>query len=892
MILAVGLLLSPLRVISPPVHAVPYGSPELVPFVGNFKITATWGRPSGGYHSEPALDIQMDGGTRVYAAGAGQATAVIDNRSCNPANHMTDGTLNSGVTWCIRNGFANSGTRVAIVHPDGRKSVYLHLSSVIPALSDADPSPVPVAAGQLIGYSGNTGISTGPHLHYEERDAAGNPIDPGTMVGCQSGARVDYTGLQNRVNTYLSNDSMSCARYEGMIIRRSDGVSWVVQGGRRYHIADFATDVCAVYVRNLPVLAGLTYSQANELPEDSANYKCDLNGAVLQARDGGEPRPSFRFHDNKRYSIPDAQTWKYWTITRGARQVPAPRSVITDPRLVDGGTEPAKLYAPDWEGKIIRRSDGVSWVVLGGKRHHLPNYATDVCAQYVQGRTVRGGFADSQTSSIPEDSAYTCDLNGHILRASNQPDPKPSFVYRDNARYWLRDPWTYDYFVRRGFSVVDMPHAAITDDRLADGGTETPKLDPQSIPINTIIRRNDGVSWVVDSNRVRHHIPYSQDDVCWRNLGGRGFGPTSVSARDLTYDQARQLPEADAWPCIIGNRVVRSDDGSSWFVDTNNSRHWIPDTDTYAVLARSNPVSGPWSAGDVNQIPRGSDRPAVLDPEAVKNTLVCRNDNVCWAVDGSGVRHHIPTYADNVCWRWVYGWHVSRNNVTYDQGESLPEADPWGCNMNNYVVATNEGPAYYMEGNTRRWIPDGYDFECLQRGRTVIRGMSLSEASGIPEGGAMPAQECAGIDIVTIRSAYNNKVVTTEINYGGNDYGMVRAGRDSVGSYWEMFRLIGDCYSGAGCLIQSLNNRKLVLAQFDYQGYAWGELRGASGNAAGSWEHFRLEGNCATGCAIRALGWTGDTRYVSAEFGYTGAGYGMLRARATGVSGWERFIIQ
>jgi hypothetical protein len=363
-----------------------------------------------------------------------------------------------------------------------------------------------------------------------------------------------------------------------------------------------------------------------------------------------------------------------------------------------------------------------------------------------------------------------------------------------------------------------------------------------------------------------------------------------VSARDLTYAQANQLSEGDAWPCIIGNRVVTSSDGTSWFVDTTNTRRSILDTDTYWALARSNPVSGPWSSDDVGQIPRGSDMPRMLDPEAVKNTIVCRDDNVCWAVDGNAVRHHIPTHADNVCWRWVNGWHVSRNNVSYEQANSLAEADPWGCSLNDRIIATNEGPAYYMEGNTRRWIPDGYDFECLQRGRSVIRGMSLAEASGIPEGSAMPAQECAGIDIVTIRSAASNQYVTTEINYANPDYAMVRAARGSVGSYWEMFRLIGDC--AQSCLIQSLNNRKLVMPQFDYQGYAWGELRGVSDNAGGTWERFRLEGNCSTGCAIRALGWTGDTRYVSAELGYTGNGYGMLRARATSVGGWERFIIQ
>ena len=48
--------------------------------------------------------------------------------------------------------------------------------------------------------------------------------------------------------------------------------------------------------------------------------------------------------------------------------------------------------------------------------------------------------------------------------------------------------------------------------------------------------------------------------------------------------------------------------------------------------------------------------------------------------------------------------------------------------------------AYYMEGNTRRWIRDMESFYCYadNRGAPVIRGMGMAEAGGIPEGGWMP----------------------------------------------------------------------------------------------------------------------------------------------------------
>ncbi|MFE9563475.1 M23 family metallopeptidase [Streptomyces sp. NPDC006487] len=76
----------------------------------------------------------------------------------------TDGTVRSQFNSAY-------GNMVILTAPDGTETWYCHLSS-------AKIRSGKVKAGDVIAYSGDTGNSTGPHLHFEVRPGGGSPVDP------------------------------------------------------------------------------------------------------------------------------------------------------------------------------------------------------------------------------------------------------------------------------------------------------------------------------------------------------------------------------------------------------------------------------------------------------------------------------------------------------------------------------------------------------------------------------------------------------------------------------------------------------------------------------------------------------------------------------------------
>lgn len=129
------------------------------------------------------LDLLANSGTPVYAAADGTVTSVGPN--------------------------GGYGNWIKLAHPGRLATIYGHLSGFAPGLQAGQP----VLRGELIGFVGSTGRSTGAHLHFEIQ-TAGRPLDPAghPALRCAQLAGSDLVQFKKQVAASLSERDRELAR--------------------------------------------------------------------------------------------------------------------------------------------------------------------------------------------------------------------------------------------------------------------------------------------------------------------------------------------------------------------------------------------------------------------------------------------------------------------------------------------------------------------------------------------------------------------------------------------------------------------------------------------------------------------------------------------------------
>ena len=139
------------------------------PFRGDFPITQHFGEKITDPKGHTGIDYGCPAGTPILASDAGI------------------------VVFC-GTGPAGYGNYVILQHNDGKATLYAHLQQIATVLRKK------VEQEEVIGYSGSSRNSSGPHLHFEARDkwdggraASKNPV---TFLPLMSHADIDKPPVQ------------------------------------------------------------------------------------------------------------------------------------------------------------------------------------------------------------------------------------------------------------------------------------------------------------------------------------------------------------------------------------------------------------------------------------------------------------------------------------------------------------------------------------------------------------------------------------------------------------------------------------------------------------------------------------------------------------------------
>ncbi len=142
-----------LQIRGDPVHTIPESDfPYLFPYEHGKKFKIVQGFNGKFTHfgqNQYAVDFNMPEGTPIYAARDG---LVVETKSDSNINGTTPE-------------YNQYNNYIWIYHSDGTFGNYVHLKQNGVLVTSGEQ----VKAGQLIGYSGNTGLSSGPHLHFDVR---------------------------------------------------------------------------------------------------------------------------------------------------------------------------------------------------------------------------------------------------------------------------------------------------------------------------------------------------------------------------------------------------------------------------------------------------------------------------------------------------------------------------------------------------------------------------------------------------------------------------------------------------------------------------------------------------------------------------------------------------
>jgi murein DD-endopeptidase MepM/ murein hydrolase activator NlpD len=411
-------------------------------------LTATISQPYGGSRGHSGIDYSATQGTPVYAGAPGTVLRLQKNWSPCPPNATESEKLT-----------CDAGNFVVLRHRSGLNTFwtsYQHLQSVSVNLGDT------LNAGQLLGFTGNTGNSTGPHLHFELRttdcyDGYGAaPLgtcskDPSPHILSEEEFRKCGTvGGDSLITGDFACPIQDPVGVNARIYQDSNGVSFTGASGGSHSAAvqslyhqheQLPTDIRAP---NATVVAPVDGTVKNIVtpPETVERFGADIcDGIGLpdgNSANDANPNQAIINNLNLRPCNDPQYSGKYCSQSG---------SYVYDPLIDDEG-------APFYDGGLvveIEDEDGNLW------RHvHMENLQVQEGQQVTRGETVLGNVYDGQMtgewadySTRPKDGSGCMDVtNAHLhfaIISANAVDAQYFAGNTIDSTPWVREYCKIDF---------------------------------------------------------------------------------------------------------------------------------------------------------------------------------------------------------------------------------------------------------------------------------------------------------------------------------------------------------------------------------------------------------------------------------------------------------------
>jgi hypothetical protein len=434
----------------------------------------------------------------------------------------------------------------------------------------------------------------------------------------------------------------------------------------------------------------------------------------------------------------------------------------------------------DLIGRIARRADGQAWYIdKRGARHHVPDGGTYQCLT-AQGILVRAA-AEADINRFPPYEAAECVRAdpGDILRTT---DRDAYLLAADRSRQWIPDGGTFDCLVLDGHRTVSAPRYHVMDlaqgtdatcssptgargrvvraddgsswyvdlrgDRhwIPDGGVYeclvaqgrrdlgvvvprrligalgTRHEDAECIRAKpgNIIRHADGDAYLLNSGWTRSWIPDGGSYLCLKANGHRLVDRVPrYYVEDLTKSATNATMSCyDAGK--VNGRVVRADDGTSYYLDKRGGKHWIPDGGTFQCIEAQ---AGSWPY----TVPRAwltqKEYEHAKCVRAKPGNLIATINGDAYRINGDWSRSWVPDGGSYLCLE--ANGHPAIRDVPRYYVEDLVKS-PANATMSCYdaagvvgkAVRASDGTSYYVDKrSSKHWMPDGGTYECIKAQR-------------------------------------------------------------------------------------------------------------------------------------------------------------------------------